>query len=103
MEGSRGEANFIMKCKFCGKSGSVEYIDNSNKPYDKSEQWQSVASFECRNVELAEFKSSQCWKASGTEGDADTEFDDIDLQTEQDWASYDESADCAVGAYDFQS
>ena len=39
IEGSKGEANFIAKCKLCERPGNVEYIPNSCKPYSKSEQW----------------------------------------------------------------
>ena len=101
--GSRGEANFILKCKFCDRVGNVEYIDNSIKVYDKNEQFQTIASFECRNLELIKFESSANWKATGTEGDGETEFDDIDLANEPDWAGFDEDGDCAVGIYDFKS
>ena len=37
IEGSRGEANYIAKCSFCGKSGNIEYAKNSCKPYSKNE------------------------------------------------------------------
>ena len=33
IEGSRGEANYIAKCKFCNRPGNVEYVKNSLKFY----------------------------------------------------------------------
>ena len=103
IEGSRGEANFIAKCKLCERPGNVEYIPNSCAPYKKSEQWQTIAKFECRNIELVQFVAGNQMKATGTENDGDTEFDDIDLANEPDWAGYDEGGDCAVGVYEFKS
>ena len=37
VEGSRGEAHFISKCKLCEKAGYIEYCPNSLKVYTKSE------------------------------------------------------------------
>ena len=42
-------------------------------------------------------------KATGTENDGDTEFDDIDLANDTDWAGYDERGDCPVGVYEFKT
>ena len=103
IEGSRGEANFIAKCKLCERPGNVEFVPNSWNTYTKSEQWQTICKFECRNIELVEFIPGNEMKAHGTENDGDTEFDDIDLATETDWAGYDEGGDCAVGVYEFKS
>ena len=54
-------------------------------------------------MELVKFNSSSNWKATGTEGDGETEFDEIDLANEPDWAGFDEAGDCAVGVYDFKT
>ena len=59
--------------------------------------------FECRNIEILEFVAGNQMKANGTENDGDTEFDDIDLANEPDWAGYDEKGDCSVGVYEFKS
>ena len=103
IEGSKGEANYIAKCKFCEMKGNIEYCNNSLRQYSKNEQWQTIAIFECRNIEITRFVPGNQMKAEGTGGDGDSFFDDIDLSTEPDWAGYDESADCAVGVYDFKS
>ena len=102
IEGSKGEAHFIQKCKLCERPGSIEYCKNTAKPYSKSEQWQTIAMFECRNIEITEFVAGNQMKAQGTQGDADTELDEIDLVTETDWAGYDEGAEVTVGVYDFK-
>ncbi len=36
-------------------------------------------------------------------GDGDTEFEDIDLGNEPDWAGYDERAEDSVGIYELKS
>ena len=102
IEGSKGEAHYIAKCKFCDRFGNVEYLPNTWKTYSKSEQWQTIASFECRNMELVEFNPGMM-KAQGTGNDGDTHFDDVDLSKETDWAGFDEGADQAVGVYEFKS
>ena len=78
-------------------------MKNTNKPYKQNEKWQTIASFECRNLELVQFVPVTNWKAKGTQGDGDTEFDDIDLSGDPDWAGYDEGADASVGVYEFKS
>ncbi len=96
--GSKGEANFIGKCKFCNRTSSIEYINNSLKTYDaeNSEKFVPLAQFECRwsekilkkrGWELNKFIPRSGWKAKSTK--SDLELDDIDL-TELDWAGYDE-------------
>ncbi len=103
IEGSRGDAHFIAKCKFCGRSGNIEYCKNTWKPYTANEQFQTVAAFECRNIEILDFVPSNNFKARGDQGDGETVFDDIDLSEDPDWAGFDEDADCAVGVYEFKS
>ena len=66
VEGSRGEANYIAKCKFCDQRGYIEYCKNTLKEYtDNSENFQKVATFECRNIEIAKFLGSANFKARG--------------------------------------
>ena len=105
IEGSRGEANYIAKCKLCERPGNIEYCQNSLKPYTQQgqETFQTIAAFECRNIELIEFVPGNAFKAQGSEGDQDTMFDEIDLSQEPDWAGYDEENDCSVGVYEFKS
>ena len=37
IEGSRGEANFVAKCKMCEHNGNIEYCANSLNKYNLSE------------------------------------------------------------------
>ncbi|KRZ56809.1 UPF0587 protein F46B6.12 [Trichinella nativa] len=56
--GSRGEANFVKKCKVCGKVGSIDIIDGSISAYDAElgKAWQKVVMFECRGVKPVDFE-----------------------------------------------
>ena len=115
MEGSRGTANYIAKCKGCKRPGSIDYCKNSLRPYEfyyidnkveyKNEEWQPIATFECRGAELIEFFPGTSFSGRGLK---DTPFgtaggeEPLDLQ-EGDWAGYDEDADESVGVYEFKS
>ena len=105
IQGSRGQASFIAKCKNCERTGNIDYIDNSHNKYeDQNEQWQTIARFECRGLEPCEFFpgtgfsaiSSASVTVYGTEGGKDP----IDL-SEGDWAEYDEEAEEELGIYSF--
>ena len=103
IEGSKGEASFVAKCKFCSKSGNIDYCKNTMKGYSSSENYQTIAMFECRNLEITAFIAGADMKATGTQADGETEFDGIDLANEPDWAGFDEEGDCSVGVYDFKT
>ncbi|KAJ1987230.1 hypothetical protein H4R33_002954 [Dimargaris cristalligena] len=57
MSGSRGEANLVMKCKFCKREGSAGFESSSLKPYtaESSGQFAPIAVLECRGIEPVEF------------------------------------------------
>ncbi|CAK7201960.1 hypothetical protein SEUCBS139899_004676 [Sporothrix eucalyptigena] len=90
MSGSRGEANFVWKCKNC-KRESTATIKTAAKPYEQVEpaKAQSIIEFDCRGLEFTEFKPEGEWLADGLE--SNTKFTGIDL-TEGDWFDYDEKA-----------
>eukprot|EP00352_Strombidinopsis_acuminata_P003098 CAMPEP_0176383982 /NCGR_PEP_ID=MMETSP0126-20121128/33945_1 /TAXON_ID=141414 ORGANISM="Strombidinopsis acuminatum, Strain SPMC142" /NCGR_SAMPLE_ID=MMETSP0126 /ASSEMBLY_ACC=CAM_ASM_000229 /LENGTH=108 /DNA_ID=CAMNT_0017749389 /DNA_START=164 /DNA_END=490 /DNA_ORIENTATION=+ len=101
MPNSRGEANYVAKCKLCERTGSIEYVNNSWKTYsDENEQFKPIVTLECRGIEPIEFLPSNGFACKGK--DTETEFDEVDL-TDQDWAEFDEEGDCAVGIYEFKS
>ncbi|KAH0289202.1 DUF866-domain-containing protein [Aureobasidium namibiae CBS 147.97] len=90
MSGSRGEANFVWKCKNCKREHSAS-IKEAPKAYTHSDtpKAQKIIEFDCRGLEFVEFKPDGEWKAIGVE--SNTKFDAIDL-TEGDWYDYDEKA-----------
>ena len=107
IQGSRGTASYIAKCKGCERSGNIDFIEGSLGQYnDQNGQWQTVAKFECRGMEPCEFfpgtgfsaLSSASDTVFGTQGGRDP----MDLD-EGDWADYDEDADESVAIYEFSS
>ena len=56
IQGSRGTASFIAKCKVCERTGNIDYIEGSLGKYDNLEEdWMTIARFECRGLEPCEF------------------------------------------------
>ncbi|CAG8517120.1 4139_t:CDS:2 [Acaulospora morrowiae] len=89
ISGSRGIANFVMRCKFCKRESSAQIDRTSIKPYtiDNNGQFTQIAIIECRGLEFVDFDPRIGFKAKGV--DSGTIFENIDL-TEGDWAEYDE-------------
>eukprot|EP00806_Schmidingerella_arcuata_P003851 Macronucleus_4492.p1 GENE.Macronucleus_4492~~Macronucleus_4492.p1 ORF type:complete len:168 (+),score=33.81 Macronucleus_4492:1-504(+) len=108
IQGSRGTASFIYKCKNCGRSGNIDYVENSLGKYmaEHSEQWLTIATFECRGLEPAEFFPGTSFSALSSASDtmfgAEGGRDPIDL-SDGDWADYDEDGEESVGIYEFSS
>lgn len=57
MSGSRGEANFVWKCKMCKRESNAT-IKEPPKPYQLAEpaKRQKLIEFDCRGLEFVEFK-----------------------------------------------
>ncbi|KAF0488514.1 DUF866-domain-containing protein [Gigaspora margarita] len=55
--GSRGSANFVMRCKFCKREASAQFDNTSIKPYtiENSGQFSQIAIIECRGLEFVDF------------------------------------------------
>ncbi|KAM3079569.1 hypothetical protein ACMFMG_005984 [Clarireedia jacksonii] len=85
MSGSRGEANFVWKCKSCKAIKAPPIPYQAASPPTR----QKIAEFDCRGLELVEFKPEGEWLATGAE--SGTKFTAIDL-TEGEWFDYDEKA-----------
>ncbi|KAK2812919.1 hypothetical protein FQN50_000940 [Emmonsiellopsis sp. PD_5] len=87
--GSRGEANFVWKCRLCSRTHSAS-ITTSPSSYDASQKkGQKIIEFDCRGLEFTEFKADGEWEAKGLE--TTTKFSSIDL-SEGEWYDYDEKA-----------
>ncbi|KAF8249724.1 DUF866-domain-containing protein [Wilcoxina mikolae CBS 423.85] len=100
MSGSRGEANFVWRCKNCKRESSA-VIKNEPQPYNHAEvpKPQKILEFECRGCEFVEFKPEGNWEAKGLE--SNTVFKEIDLN-EGDWFDYDEKAGAEVSIKDLK-
>lgn len=90
--GSRGEANFVWKCRLCGRTHSASIVagPNSYDPEkDDKRKGLKVIDIDCRGLEFTEFKPEGEWEAKGVE--SSTSFTSIDL-SEGEWYDYDEKA-----------
>ncbi|CAG8922529.1 unnamed protein product [Penicillium salamii] len=86
--GSRGEANFVWKCRLCTKTHTAS-ITSGPKAYEAQEKQgsQKILEMDCRGLEFIEFKPDGEWEAKGV--DSTTTFTGIDL-IEGEWYDYDE-------------
>ncbi|KAF5970641.1 DUF866 domain-containing protein [Fusarium coicis] len=98
MSGSRGEANFVWKCKNCKRESSAS-VKAGPFPYEQTEpaKPQKILEFDCRGLEFTEFKAEGEWLAEGAE--TGTKFTGIDLE-EGEWFEYDEKSNEEVSIND---
>ncbi|KAI1305511.1 hypothetical protein F5Y03DRAFT_356139 [Xylaria venustula] len=94
LSGSRGEANFVWKCKNCKRESSCS-IKIAPRPYEQAEppKQQTVIEFDCRGLEFTSFSPEGEWLAEGI--DSGTRFEGIELQ-DGEWFDYDEKANDEV-------
>ncbi|KAK7707025.1 hypothetical protein SLS64_007233 [Diaporthe eres] len=100
MSGSRGEANFVWKCKNCKRESSAT-IKAAPVPYEQSEpaKPKNILEFDCRGLEFTDFKPEGEWLAEGVE--SGTKFTGVDL-SEGEWFDYDEKAGDEVSIKDIK-
>ncbi|MCJ1290170.1 hypothetical protein MMC34_001706 [Xylographa carneopallida] len=100
VSGSRGDANFVWKCKTC-KRESTATIKAPASSYQQASppRRQNIVEFDCRGLEFVEFKADGEWSAKGLE--STTLFTGIDLQ-EGEWFDYDEKAGEEVSIKDIK-
>ncbi|KAK2589436.1 hypothetical protein QQS21_012887 [Conoideocrella luteorostrata] len=98
MSGSRGEANFVWRCKNCKRESSAS-IKAAPAAYAQTEppKPHRIIEFDCRGLEFTEFKPEGEWLADGT--DSGTKFTGIDL-SDGEWYDYDEKAGDEVSVKD---
>jgi hypothetical protein len=97
--GSRGEANFLMKCKFCSQEGNLN-IEPIKPPVnytsDDSDNhvFKTIVVFDCRGIEPVDWQPGDGWTCQGVE--SNTKFSQIDLSENKEWMDYDEKTKQAV-------
>mmetsp|Transcript_739 Transcript_739/g.878 ORF Transcript_739/g.878 Transcript_739/m.878 type:complete len:157 (+) Transcript_739:14-484(+) len=100
MEGSRGNANYIAKCKSCERKGKISFIKTFPYKIENNEEPQVIAEFESRGWDIATAVPKGGYICDSTE--SETVFkEEVDLQ-DGDWAEYDEEADVPVGIFDYK-
>ncbi|KAF2656550.1 DUF866-domain-containing protein [Lophiostoma macrostomum CBS 122681] len=94
LSGSRGDANFVWKCKNCKREHSAT-IQAAPASYPQSDppKKQNILEFDCRGLEFTEFKSEGEFLATGAE--SKTKFTGIDL-ADGEWFDYDEKEGAEV-------
>jgi len=88
VEGSRGTANFVMKCKDCSRQCKASYVDTFfDRDCDDYSEWQRVLTFHCRGcaVDAGECDAWRIIAASKTthEWDAAEDFFEYDEDLER--------------------
>ncbi|KIV85533.1 hypothetical protein PV11_01218 [Exophiala sideris] len=98
--GSRGEANFVWKCKNC-KRESTATIKAAPATYEQNSpaKVKNIIDIDCRGLEFTEFRADGEWEAKGIE--SGTKFSGIDL-SEGEWFDYDEKAGEEVSIKDIK-
>ncbi|KAK4461618.1 hypothetical protein QBC42DRAFT_269725 [Cladorrhinum samala] len=89
ISGSRGEANFVWKCKNCKRESSASILAAPTAYDAPSKPPQKILTFDCRGLEFVEFVPEGEWQVDGAE--SNTKFEGIDL-SEGEWYDYDEKA-----------
>ncbi|KAH8873132.1 UPF0587 protein [Schistosoma japonicum] len=82
IQDSRGDANLVIRCKFCKRMSNADVVPGSLTPYliDDSGRFKTIVKFDCRGLELTEFSPRSGWSASSV--NSDVVFDDITLADE---------------------
>ncbi|KAH6861138.1 hypothetical protein BKA58DRAFT_47491 [Alternaria rosae] len=88
--GSKGEANFVWRCKNCKREHSAN-ITAAPTSYEQSDppKKTNILMFDCRGLEFVEFVAEGEFLATGTE--SGTKFSGIELP-DGEWYDYDEKA-----------
>lgn len=96
LEGSRGDANFIMKWPGSKAQSYIKIVDlkgvSGNYTEENGGGWVPVLGLECRGIVPIAWHVGRDFIAEASSGKF---FEDVDL-SEGDWADYDEDGDAAV-------
>ncbi|VEU19853.1 DEKNAAC100386 [Brettanomyces naardenensis] len=90
--GSRGEANFVFKCSFCGSSSNIDLgIPKKFKPYTVDDNGRRVPflAVEARGVDIIQFIPEGPFECKGA--NSRTVFHEVDISGGE-WYDYDEEA-----------
>ncbi|KIX10437.1 uncharacterized protein Z518_01519 [Rhinocladiella mackenziei CBS 650.93] len=98
--GSRGEANFVWKCKNCKResSATIKAAPTAYEPNSPAKA-KNIIEIDCRGLEFIDFKPDGEWEATGI--GSGTKFTGIDL-SEGEWFDYDEKAGEEVSIKDIK-
>lgn len=86
ISGSRGDANFVFKCRFCKRESSATLTETGKTLNIDDKKPAEILQIDCRGLELKEFRADGDFQCKGESG---TPFKEMDL-TEGEWFDYDE-------------
>ncbi|KAK9446796.1 uncharacterized protein V1518DRAFT_423079 [Limtongia smithiae] len=96
LSGSRGEANFVWRCRACRRESSASFKMVAKQPTpptmytaEDSGKWKNVVEFDVRGLEFTDFQVTGEWTCKSTENT--TVFSEVDLEPGE-WFDYDEKA-----------
>lgn len=89
--GSRGEANFVFKCKNCKRDSSAVINISKKKVYTIDDSTKQIVMLEIdpRGIDFVKFNPDGRFIAKGS--DSNIEFNEVDLE-DNEWFDYDEKA-----------
>ena len=97
--GTRGTFNFIMKCKLCGRQGTINYVEDTFKTYENSEEKEAICSFDIRGCDITNWIIGGDYNVQTESGKV---FNSVDL-SEGDWCEFDEDLNEVVGVYEVET
>ncbi len=95
----RTEANFVMKCKLCGRTSSMSI--KSVKPYSASGEYQTVMTIDGRGFEVARWIPDRFVGAGVNDSGAEYEVEIEDL--EDGWCDFDDRFDLPLSVLDIET
>ncbi|KAG7854426.1 hypothetical protein KL919_005220 [Ogataea angusta] len=99
IQGSRGEANFVFKCSFCGKQSNVEIsLPKNYAGLTQDSKRAVILDIEARGVDLVEFIPVGNFECVSEHG---TKFTEVDV-SEGEWYDYDDNAGAEVSITDLK-
>ncbi|KAK3925803.1 UPF0587 protein GA18326 [Frankliniella fusca] len=101
LKSGRGNCNFALKCKFCGKENQMDILEKSHKKYVKEKEgsFQTIAEFDCRGLEPVSFSPREGWIVEASE--SGQKFEDVDL-SDGEWIEYDEKLKESVRVFELE-
>jgi len=98
--GSRGEANYIYRCKLCKSVNTLNIVKDSRQPYlsEHVPKMMPIVTFEVRGLLVVDFAFGEGWKVASSE--SSHVFEEASL--DDDFCDYDENANCPVGVTELQ-
>ncbi|CAG0913715.1 unnamed protein product [Notodromas monacha] len=101
LSGGRGHAMLHYKCKLCSRENHMSLLPLTLQPYYgiESENFKTIAEFDCRGLELVDFIPTKGWRVEVE--NSHKKFDDVDL-AETEWMDYDDCAKVSVGVYELE-